>query len=286
MKKIFISLLALLLVCASTLPMVSCSAPKLSEVKDTFTDLIKKSENVNRILFGDGLAVYGDMKYDAETKTYYTIYYDKDSRKLCAYYDKDSHSYKVLRYGEKGEAGETPVYKNEEMGKYLYATDLTYSDSNNSLPEGLLPANYKFVRTDEVCTSIKQITDLASAVYSTEYLADVFEATLGIKGSDEVLSSESLSAKYSEITDEESGKKYLVRADLNICEPTVTFTRVYDFDSMVITKNSRSSFVNIEIRSYGPYADIEAGVTKTGWSTTRLAFVKQDGEWRLDSPTY
>ncbi len=270
--------------CAMTLPMVSCAPPKLEEVKDTFEELIKSSENVNRILFGDGLAVYGDMKYDEGTKTYYTIYYNGSSEKLCAYYDGDSHSYKVLRYGEKGQG--TPVYADDEMGIYLYATDISYVDSNKELPDALLPAGYKFVRTDEVCTSIKQITALASSVYSTEYLADIFEATIGVNGSGEVLSDESLSAKYSEITDEESGKKYLIRADHNVCEPTVTFTRVYDLDSMVIAKNSRSSFVNVEIRSYGPYVDFEAGTSRIGWSTTRLAFVKQDGEWRLDSPSY
>lgn len=284
MKKIFISLLTLLLVCASVLPMISCAAPKLDEVKDTFVDLIKRSENVNRILFGDGLAVYGDMKYDEATKTYYTLYYHSELGKVCAYYDSVSHQYEVLRYGEAGEGD--AVYEDSEKGIYLYPCDLTYSDSNNQLPEALLPTGYKFVRTDEVCTSINQITALASTVYSTEYLADVFEATMGISGSDEVLSGEEIVAKYSEITDAESGKKYLVRADHNVCEPHVTYTRVYDFESMVIAKNSRSSFVNVEIRSYGPYADIEAKETRIGWSTVKLSFVKQDGEWRLDSPTY
>ena len=282
MKKIFVSLLALVLVMAATLPMISCAPPKLEEVKDTFSELIKKSENVNRILFGDGLAVYGDMKFDEATGTYYTIYYQANEGKLCAYYDKDTHDYKVLRYGEAGEG--TPVYEDKELGKYLYSTSLTYTDGDHSLPESLLPSGYKFVRSDEVCTSINQITALASTVYSTEYLADVFEATMGINGSGEVLSSETLTAKYTEIT--ESGKKYLVRADHNVCEPQITFTRVYDLDSMVIAKNSRANFVNVEIRSYGLYADLEAGVSRIGWSTTRLSFVKQDGEWRLDSPSY
>ena len=276
--------LALILVCASVLPMVSCAPPKLDEVKDTFTKLIKDSENVNRILFGDGLAVYGDMKYDAATKTYYTIYYHNELGKVCAYYDNATREYKVLRYGEAGESG--LVYKNEELGHYLYPTSLKYSDEDGSLPEALLPTGYKFVRSDEVCTSINDITALASTVYSIEYLADVFEATMGISGSDEVLSNELITAKYSEVTDTESGKKYLVRADHNVCEPQITFTRVYDFSTMTILKNSRKNFVTVEISSYGVYADIEAGESKIGWSTTRLSFVKQDGEWRLDTPTY
>lgn len=287
MKKISVMLrvsLALILVCASVLPMVSCAPPKLDEVKDTFTKLIKDSENINRILFGDGLAVYGDMKYDEATKTYYTIYYHKDEGKVCAYYDNATREYKVLRYGEAGE-GEA-VWSKEELGIYLYPSSLKYVDDEKGLPESLLPNGYKFVRSDEVCTSINDITALASAVYSIEYLADVFEATMGISGSGEVLSSELVTAKYSEITDTESGKKYLVRADHNVCEPQITFTRAYDYSSMVIMKNSRANFVTIEILSYGAYADIEAGEVKVGWSTTRLSFVKQDGEWRLDTPTY
>ena len=284
MKKGFNIILALILICATVLPMVSCAPPKLDAVRDTFTDLIKRSENVNRILFGDGLAVYGDMKYDEATGTYYTVYYHSEKGKVCAYYDKDTHVYKVLRYGEAGEG--SPVFENAELGIYLYPTDLVYTDFNSALPEALLPSGYKFVRTDEACTTINQITALASTVYSTEYLADIFEATIGVQGSDGVLSSESLTAKYTEITDSESGKKYLVRADHNVCEPQITFTRAYDYSSMVIAKNSRASFVNVEIRSYGPYADLEAGEIKLGWSITRLAFVKQDGEWRLDSPTY
>ena len=287
MKKGFVILraaVALMLICASVLPLASCGAPKLDEVKDTFVQLIKDSENVNRILFGDGLAVYGDMKYDEATKTYYTVYYHNQEGKVCAYYDNDTHEYKVLRYGEAG-AGE-PVYKNEELGIYLYPSSLKYTDDEKGLPEALLPTGYKFVRSDEICTSINQITTLASAVYSTEYLADVFEATMGIRGSSEVVSDEMITAKYSEITDTETGKKYLVRADHNVCKPQVTFTRVYDFGTMTIAKNSRANFVTVEILSYGPYADLEAGEMKIGWSTTRLAFVKQDGEWRLDSPTY
>ena len=284
MKNRFISLLALLLICALTLPMVSCAPPALDEVKDIFVDLINRSENINRILFGDGLAVYGDMKYDEATKTYYTLYYHNELGKVCAYYDSASHEYKVVRYGAKGE-GET-VFENEEKGIYLYATDLVYTDNNKNLPDALLPTGYKFVRDDEVCTSINDITALASTVYSEGYLADVFEATMGISGSDEVISNETLTAKYTEMTDSETGKKYLLRADHNVCEPQVSYTRIYDFSSMVIAKNSRATFVNVEILSYGPYADVAAGETKIGWSTTRLAFVKQDGEWRLDTPTY
>ena len=149
-----------------------------------------------------------------------------------------------------------------------------------------MPSGYKFVRTDEICTSVNQITELASSVYSIDYLADIFEAILGVSGSGEVLSGELLVAKYTEITDTESGKKYLARADHNVCVPQVTFTRVYDFSTMEIMKNSRASFVTIEIRSFGTYADIEEGEVSVGWSTTRLSFVKQDGEWRLDTPTY
>ena len=34
------------------------------------------------------------------------------------------------------------------------------------------------------------------------------------------------------------------------------------------------------------FADIESAEILTGWHTVKLSFVKQNGEWRLDAPTY
>lgn len=264
--------------------MTSCAPPEIDEVRDTFIDLIERSEEVNRILFGAGLSVYGDMSYDEATGTYYCEFYNKDEGRLVAYFDNDLREYVSLRYGNKGEGD--PVYKNEEEGIYLYPSDVIYTDTNKDLPDSLLPAHYKYVRIDEVCTTINQITALASLVYSEDYLADVFETTMGSGTGDGVLANDNFAAKYLEVTDAENGKKYLVRADLSYRPAQVDYTRIYDFSTMLIARNSRKSYVNVEISSYGTYVDFDAQEAKVGWSTVRLSFVKQNGEWRLDTPTY
>ena len=112
-------MLALILVCASLLSMVSCAAPKIDEVRDIFIELVESSSEVNRILFGDGLSVYGDLSYDEASKTYYCIFYNEEYGKLLAYYDSESHEYITLRFASQPDADDwVPVYKDEEKGKF------------------------------------------------------------------------------------------------------------------------------------------------------------------------
>ena len=173
LSKCLSAILAMLVMTAVALSSVSCAPPKLEEVKDDFTKLITDSVEVNRVLFGEGLSVYGDMSYDGERGTYYNIIYTKENGRLCAYYDKESGEYVTLRFGDKGESG--AVYSDEEKGIYLYPTELEYSE----LPDAFLPADYRFVRTDEVAVTVNEITEMASKVYSEDYLADVFETLMG-----------------------------------------------------------------------------------------------------------
>ena len=274
MKRIIsgiIAIIALLVVCAST---VSCAPPKLEEVKDTFAQLIEDSAEVNRILFGEGLSVYGDMSYDEERGVYYSIFYTKEHGKLCAYYDKNKGEYVTLAFEDAAdEVTLTPI-------------DYEYTDYNAELPEAFLPADYHFVRTDEVAVTANEISEMAARVYSEDYLADVFETLMGGLDAGSVITDETFIPRYKEISDGEGGKKYLVVASEKLCPPVTTEIREYDLDSMTIAKNSRKNFVNVEIRSYGTYVDLDAGEVKVGWSTVTLAFVKQNGEWRLDTPTY
>ena len=273
-KRIISCLLAIVATLAVASSAVSCAPPKLEEVKDTFSQLIKDSEEINRILFGDGLSVYGDMSYDEESGVYYSIFYTKEHGKLCAYYDKNKGEYVTLAFEDVADATTlTPI-------------DYEYTDYNSDLPDAFLPADYHFVRTDEVATSTSEIAELASKVYSEDYLADVFETLIGGLDESSVIIDEDFIPRYKEISDGESGKKYLVKASAKTCPPITTEVREYDLDSMTITKNSRKNFVSVEIRSYGTYVDIDAGEIKTGWSIVTLSFVKQNGEWRLDTPTY
>ncbi|MBO5305295.1 MAG: hypothetical protein J6B12_00890 [Clostridia bacterium] len=57
MKKT-VRLIALLLTCLMILPLSSCGAPELDEVKDRFKELIEQSYAINEIFFGAGLETY------------------------------------------------------------------------------------------------------------------------------------------------------------------------------------------------------------------------------------
>ena len=278
------AVLGVILLSVTVLSSVSCGAPEMDEVRDTFVSLIEASEEVNRVLFGEGLSVYGDMKYDEETKTYYSIFYTKENGKLCAYYDKENGEYVTLRFGDKGE--KDCVVSDEENGVYLYKTDIEYSDHNNDLPDALLPSDYRFVRIDEVAISSSEIAEMAAKVYSEDYLADVFETLMGGLDEGTVITDETLLPRYKEISDTENGRKFLVKAVDKLCPPIVNEVRQYDLDSMTMTKNSRRNFVTVEINSYGTYVDMDEGKVKTGWSTVSISFVRTNGEWRLDTPTY
>ena len=258
----------------------SCGAPKLEDVKDDFTRLIKESYGINAILFGDGLSGYGNLDYDEESDTYYTFYYTKKDGRLCAYRDSELGRYVVLKVSDTD--GEGCVYKNEDRGEYFYPSDIEYTDADHTLPD--TPYGYRHVRADERCTTINEIASLASTVYSEDYLADLFTFLFDNSSSESL--DKVFSAKYIEMVDEESGKSYLLCADANTCPPVDDGKRVYDYDSMVIAKRSRSNYVNVEIKAYGRYADLENGTITTGWHTVSLSFVRENGEWRLDSPTY
>lgn len=278
-KRIASGLLAAVMLSAA-LVMTSCGAPSIDDVREDFAKLIEDSYNVNDILFGDGLSCYGNLSFDEESGTYYTLYTTKTDGDLCAYLNKDTNEYVVLAV--KDEDGEGCIYKNESEGRYYYPTRLEYDEASDRLPE--TPYGYLHVRADERCTTVNEIASLAATVYSEDYLADMFTMIFGDEVSLE--GDDTTAAKYVEMTDEESGKTYLLCANSTVCPPIDDGKRVYDLDSMTVAKRSRSSYVNIEIRAYGKHADLEKGEITTGWHTVSLSFTKQNGEWRLDSPTY
>ena len=60
----------------------------------------------------------------------------------------------------------------------------------------------------------------------------------------------------------------------------------YDIDTMRVLGTSRKNRVVIEIEAEGRYLDYDTLEVKTGKKKKQLTFVRQDGEWRLDTPTY
>ena len=272
----------------SSLALSSCSPPELHEVKDTFTKLIADSLTVNEILYGEGLSVYKSLTFDEKSGVYYTLYTTKADGKLCAIYDSETREYTVLRFGNEGESGEL-YYESAKDKIWLYKTDLTFSDSGKGLTSDP-PINYHYVRLDERCTSVKEITELARSVYSEDYLRDVFSMLIGTE--DGSATGENVSSRYYEVTivnitpEGDVETKALVKADESVIAPIVTTPRSYDYDTMKIKRNSRKNFVSIEIQSYGTYMDAESGEIKTGNSWITLSFIKENGAWKLDSPTY
>ncbi len=290
-NKMSCRVLSAVLALITLMSAVSCAAPKLEDVKDEFVRLIEESGEINEILFGKGLSTYGQLTYDEESKLYYIFYYTKTDGELLAYYSKDTKEYKVLRVGEKGDEGEL-VYSDDSEGLYLYATDLEYADAGKDMPADA-PAGYDFVRLDERYTTVGEISAAAAKVYSEDYLRDVFGSIMS-GGDGELTTTSGLSAKYSEYVYVKQGYgdkadetvKYLIKASEKTVKPMITEEREYDYSTMTILKNSRKRFVTVEISAYGTYADPESGEVKEGWSTVRLSFVKENGRWRLDTPTY
>lgn len=278
--KSITSLLLALILTVGVLSLSSCAPPKLEEVKDEFIRLIKESYAINEILFGEGLSGYGNLDYDSQTGIYYTYYYTKTDGRLCAYRDTENGRYVVLRVSDAD--GEGCVYKNDEKGIYMFPTELEYDDANPGLPD--TPYGYRHVREEERCTSINEIATLASTVYSEDYLSDIFTIIFG--DSKSIDSGSTHAAKYIEMTDDKSGERYLLCADRTTVPPIFEEIRIYDYSSMTIAKRSRRNYVNISIKAYGTFADVNKGEVVEGWHNVTLSFVRQGGEWRLDSPTY
>lgn len=64
----------------------------------------------------------------------------------------------------------------------------------------------------------------------------------------------------------------------NRIEPTVTGTRLYEYDSLEILPDSRADYLHVSIRSR---SDSPSSV----WKSTSLYFVLQNGEWFLNGPS-
>ena len=64
----------------------------------------------------------------------------------------------------------------------------------------------------------------------------------------------------------------------NRVEPTVTGTRLYEYDSLEILPDSRADYLHVSIRSR---SDSPSSV----WKSTSLYFVLQNGEWFLNGPS-
>jgi hypothetical protein len=284
-----IAALALLVsLCAAS---VSCGTPppELDEVRGTFEALISASAEINDIFFGAGLPVYdretstGDAtaQYDAATRTYFWYLDDPAYGTVVKYYPEAEKVYrfarKVYLAGRQPGADET-VY-SDAGGEYVLEDIPDYRETERELVyDENSPVYYDYVRLECPYQSVDQIKVAAEKVYSSAYLDSVY--TIMFDGL--VVGTEIIYARYS--PDESGATDFLLKS--NRFDPYFTEQTEYDFSSMKIVMPSRGDMVNVEITATGSYLDLEKLEKVRGTYTKNLKFVLQDGQWRLDTPTY
>lgn len=179
------------------------------------------------------------------------------------------------RFGELIEA-------SGEVNDLLWGEGLPYYEKDsdfakeNGLYEGISQnlGGYRFVTREalEAYPSVEDIRAAAEAVYSEEFLSDVgaslFEGNMITTGEISMVSR----ARYAEI-------------DRNLCilvdwdQGFDYHRRVYDLSTMQMVKRlSSADIVTVTVESVREDGSDALEVT--------LRFVLQDGDWRLDSPTY
>ena len=132
---------------------------------------------------------------------------------------------------------------------------------------------YEIVTADCPYQNVEQIKALAEAVYSPDYLNDIY--TMGFDGYADENSDAITTARY--LHTGEYFVKYAFgdKDTFNI----LPGKRLYKYDTMKIGALSNGEAVNLEIQSY-----LEGDEQNPRVETLR--FVLVDGEWFLDEPTY
>lgn len=284
-RKIFIRLSALALLSALVLTLASCSSPPaLDEVRDSFVSLINASAEINDIFFGAGLPVYdretssgsGSALYDEATGTYYWIIEDEQLGTVVKYYDSAASAYYfVLKKAEKD--GDGYVW-HPEGGAYYYKIDYT-EDTPEVVYDENSPVYYDYVLVDCEYQTVDSIKAAAEKVYSTDYLQSVY--TIMFDG----YADDNGGMIYARYMIDESGETDMFLKS-NRFEPYFETQTTYDYSTMKIVSPSRSDYVNIELTANGRYIDYDTVEITTGEHTVTLAFILENGEWRLDTPTY
>ena len=272
--------------------MVSCSQPpELDSVKDEFVALIEASVEVNNIFFGEGLPTYkraegdGNLIYIEEHKAYYTFITDGE-RSILKYKIGDDD----WKYAEKtAEAGRGESIFTDSEGNFYYPIEFDESQYEYVYGEDS-DEHYDYVRMDCKYQDIEAIQALAESVYTQGYLKgeNWKEGDLGYGGvyaamfDGFTIGTEISYARYR--NEDSIDGFYLLKS--NEFEPYFTEHKTYDYSTMKIVRPSKAELVNVEITANGRYIDYENFEVKTGAHTVTLTFVFENGEWRLDTPTY
>lgn len=265
----------------------SCSRPpEYAEIEGRLKELVEASYQINQIFFGEGLPTY-ERVYDPRSST--DVYRDEENDKVYYYYEikdpqlgrviafRDSYiaPFSYLQVLKEADGTRTPYYQDPAAKIYCYLLSQYTEPDFEFFYDKSDPEDYDYVRFDHQIQSIHQIKELASAVYSAEYLESLYDSLFvgTVSATDTVAG---LSARYMEYADEE-GQVSLMMS--NSYEPLITERRIFDFSTAEIVKPSNKKFVTVAIESY-----LESAPDQR--LKVRLTMVLQDGAWMLDSATY
>ena len=133
-----------------------------------------------------------------------------------------------------------------------------------NVPDGFY--NYEFLTENNKYQTEDEIREATLKVYSEDYISSVLDSCFN--GFMDENGETAVQPKYLGHTG-----KLMLNTEYEVY---VTGDRRYDLDTMEIVKPSNGKIVNVSL-------DAIDGEERT---RARLTFVLQDGEWRLDSPTY
>ena len=133
-----------------------------------------------------------------------------------------------------------------------------------NVPDGFY--NYEFLTENNKYQTEDEIREATLKVYSEDYISSVLDSCFN--GFMDESGETAVQPKYLGHTG-----KLMLNTEYEVY---VKGDRRYDLDTMEIVKPSNGKIVNVSL-------DAIDGEERT---KARLTFVLQDGEWRLDSPTY
>ncbi len=270
----------------------SCSqAPAAEEISARVDELLRGSQQINKIFFGEGLPTYPrnstvydmPLTYSEEHGVYYLEFEMQEGENACysgkmiMYYDTDARDYKFLTvngldYSPTTAVEVEPVYTDEKTGDKYYSAAYKASrpEYNYTEDDGL--ANYDVVRTDSPFVSIDAIKEEAEKYYTESYLEAVYSSAFdGVAFSTDGGVSGVRGARFTEY-------EGMLR-QRNDIEPYILKERVYDISTLKIIRPSNSERVNITIDSH---LEGESEILKVNL----VIVLGEDGKWYLDSPSY
>ena len=218
--------------------------------------------------YEESLDESGNVKYKMKFDTAYAVISRKSGVMPS---DKISYGEKIF---ENAEGHRYYLLKDYEEPKYEYI----YSDAENKY--------YDVVRADAKYLSIEAMKELAEKYYSMDYLNSIYSSLFdGIRSNFDESGEHSsiLPARYI-LESNEDGTQYLKKS--NQIKPRFEGQREYDFSTMKIKAPYGRNSVNVTIEAFGSFYSKEHNATLIGIHEVELTFVRENGVWRLDTPTY